>query len=159
MDSPIAAVDVVVTVIYHGDRVLLVYNPRWGAFTLPMTKLRQWPFGEKPTPARIEKEDDAAMRNVGECLGRTYVEAPTRLHEDIIALEQGDRESRSKRYQYRIFGFPVATAEHAPGIAAEWLRVDEILDEERRPISKTAESLVGQLSAEAKLRGESFPPR
>lgn len=109
MDSPLPTVDVVVTVIYHEDRILLVFNPLWGAFTLPMTKLRQWPYGEKPAPVRIEEPEDAAMRNVGECLGRTSLDVPQQLHEDIIALEQSDRESRSKRYQYRVFGFPVTS--------------------------------------------------
>jgi hypothetical protein len=157
MDSPLPTADVVVTVIYHEDKILLVFNPRWGAFTLPMTKLRQWPYGDAPTPARVEDEADAAMRNVGECVGRTYAEAPRRLHEDIIELDQGDRESRSKRYQYRVFGMPMTATDLGPGVAGEWLRVDELLDERRRPISKTARSLVRQLSADAKFHGKSFP--
>jgi hypothetical protein len=159
MNSPLPAVDVVVTVIYHSEQVLLVFNPKWGAFTLPMTKLRQWPYGENPSPARSELPEDAAMRNVGECLGKTFLEGSQSLRQEIIELAQSDADSAAKRYLYRVFAFHALDTALAPGVAGEWLRINEILDEQRRPISKSARSLVRQLATDAKVHGDSFPPK
>ena len=35
-------VDVAVALIVRRERILTTYNPRWGAFTLPMSKRRSW---------------------------------------------------------------------------------------------------------------------
>lgn len=161
MTSPLPDVDVVVTVIHRGEHILLVSNSNWKAFTLPMTKLRRWPYGAEPAPGRAEDPVDAAMRNVGECLGTTSITEPKHwLGKDkLVELTQGDRESASKRYVFHVFGFAAESADLAPGVCGQWLRVDEVLDEQRRPISPTARYIVRQLQAQAKLEGQAFPPK
>ncbi len=161
MTDPLPAVDVVVTVIHRGDQILLVFNPLWGAFTLPMTKLRRWPYGTASKADRVEDAADAAMRNVGECLGTSSTDEPQRWlgDEKLVELMQGDRDSMSKRYIIQVFGFVAPSADLAPGVCGQWLPVDEILDERRRPISPTARFVVRHLQAQAKLEGRVFLPR
>ncbi len=161
MSSPLPEVNVVVTVIHRGKHVLLVSNPNWNAFTLPMTKLRRWPYGEEPAPGRVEDSVDAAMRNVGECLGTTSTKEPQRwLGQDkLVELTQSDRESLSKRYVFHVFGFAVESYDLAPGVCGQWLEIEDILDEQRRPISPTARFILRHFQAQARLEGQAFPPR
>src|SRR5437868_6979168 len=56
MANPLPAVDVAVTVIARGALLLAVYNPSWGAFTLPMTKRRQF-HPEPSVPLSAIPED------------------------------------------------------------------------------------------------------
>ena len=160
MSSPLPEVDVVVTVICRGEQVLLVSNSNWKAFTLPMTKRRHWPYGVEPAPGRLEDPVDAAMRNVGECLGISSTNEPKRwLGEGkLVELTQSDRECISKRYVFHVFGFAAESADLAPGVCGQWLKIDEILDERRRPISPTARFILRHFEAQAKLKGEPFPP-
>ena len=104
MKESLESVKVVVTVIYSGRSILLVYNPQWQAFTLPMTKLRRWPFGENSGLARNEDPVDAAMRNVGEVLGRTSSEVPMLLLEGY-QWAQSDRDAKNRRYSFEVYGF------------------------------------------------------
>ena len=160
MESHQSAVEVVVTVIHHGRKILLVFNAQWGAFTLPMTKLRQWPYGEYEELDKTEDEYDAAMRNAGEVLGKTSTRGPKLLLDNhVVEIQQSDRDSKKKRYAFRLFAFPVDAPDLAPGVLGEWLDVSEILDNERRPISKTARSLICKLNDHAKSNGIPFPPR
>jgi 8-oxo-dGTP pyrophosphatase MutT (NUDIX family) len=157
MDNELTQEQVAVTVIYCEQSILLVYNPRWGAFTLPMTKLRRWQYGPSTGPARVEYWDDAAMRNVGECLGIVSTEKP-KLLMDIHDLRQSDWDAQPKHYLLQVFGFPVQGQSVAPGMACQWLPAKAIGDAQCRPISPTARDLVHRLEAEASLRGTSFPP-
>jgi hypothetical protein len=161
MTDPLPVVDVVVTVIHRGDQILLVFNPLWGAFTLPMTKLRRWPYGTAAKAGRVEDAADAAMRNVGECLGSSSTDEPRRWlgGEKLIELLQGDRDSMSKQYNVEVFGFAAPSSDLAPGVCGQWLPMDEILDERRRPISPTARFVIQHLQAQANLRGRAFPPQ
>lgn len=161
MTDPLPAVDVVVTVIYRGDQILLVFNPLWGTFTLPMTKLRRWPYGTASNTARVEDATDAAMRNVGEYLGTSSTDEPQRWlgDEKLVEHVQGDRDSISKRYIIQVFGFVAPSTDLAPGVCGQWLPINEILDERRRPISPTARFVMQHLQAQAILRGQAFPPK
>jgi hypothetical protein len=135
--------EVAVTLIHHDGRVLVVWNARWGGFTLPMTKRRTWQSMSGPNREEVESWDDAAMRNVGECLGRTSTDIPQfilEIPEYTPSLRSGD----VKRYNFQVFAFHAADAGLPNCAVGEWLTFDEILDKERRPISETARFLVGQ---------------
>jgi hypothetical protein len=143
IDIPL--VDVAVVVLRGEGRVLLVYNPQWSSFTLPMTKRRRWQDPRVPPANREEAWVEAAARAVGECLGTTFTQPPGLLA-DLAEFHQGDRDGVWKRYHFQVFQLPLLTGQqHATGAVTEWLTPAEILDPERRPISPTARSLVQEL--------------
>ncbi|MBX7169260.1 MAG: hypothetical protein K1X74_23205 [Pirellulales bacterium] len=144
-------VEVAVTVFRCEGRLLLVFNAGWGAFTLPMTKRRQETQPQHPHAPRNEAWDDAAMRNSGECLGRTSTAVPT-LACEVTEWLQSDRDGKVKRFSFQVYVVDLPGSEaFPPGLIAEWLLPEEVLDERRRPISPTARFLVGRLQAEAAL--------
>jgi hypothetical protein len=152
-------VEVAVALIADGDRILTVYSPEWGSFTLPMTKRRKWDDPKIPPAHREETWIDAAGRAAAESLGRTFIgltELP--LDPSAAPYHQSDRDGTWKRYEFKTFKLAVWSGESLlPGIVYEWLLVDEILDNDRRPLSPTARHLVRELQAQAKLDGHSFP--
>jgi 8-oxo-dGTP pyrophosphatase MutT (NUDIX family) len=157
MSAPISRVDVVATVIYCGDRLLLVYNDGWGAFTLPMTKLRNWQVGLDAAESRWELGHEAALRNVAEGLHAAVDRQPVLLM-DFGNLRQSDRSHRINHYAFQVFGFEADRQEVGPGIVARWLTCAEILEPARQPISPTARKLVAALLEAALSRQGRFPP-
>ncbi len=153
----IPRVDVAVTVVYHGEQLLLVHNPSWGAFTLPMTKIRTKSAGLDAGAERREAGSDAALRNVAEVLGKT-TQREAGLLCDMPELQQSDRSGRVQHYHLEVFGFPVEEGVVPPGLIAEWLARDEVLDPGRRPISPTARRVVARLIEASQDHGGSFPP-
>jgi hypothetical protein len=135
--------EVAVTLIHHEGRVLVVWNSQWGGFTLPMTKRRAWQSMSGPDLVQAESWDDAAMRNVGECLGCTSTEVPQFVLE-IPEYKPSRRSGEVKRYSFQVFAFHATGFELPRGVVGEWLTFDEILDEQRRPIAITARDLVGR---------------
>ena len=134
---------VVVTLVSSGDRILAVYNDKWGAFTLPMSKRRIW----KDASGQEQTEEwfDAAIRAGAEAFGRTMIGKPKFLV-DVAEFQQSDRDDKWKRYQLQ--AFQIVVEENAPlphARSAEWLTADELLDEERHPISPTARYIVSEL--------------
>jgi hypothetical protein len=157
MSDAISRIDVVATVIYSGGRLLTVYNDSWGAFTLPMTKLRNWQVGLDAAQVRWELGSEAALRNVAECLRATTDREPGLLM-DYGNLMQSDRTRRINHYAFQIFGIEVDRQEAAPGVVAQWLTPDDILDPARQPISPTARKLVAGLLEAELSRKVGFPP-
>lgn len=149
-------IDVSATVIFSGTRLLTVYNERWGAFTLPMTKLRRRPLDADKV--LWERGDIAAVRNVAECLGTTTTRLPVFLM-DSGKLARSTSDGKTKHYAFQIFAFEVSEPSAACGLPAEWLTADEILDPAREPVSPTARSLVAGLQEAALGRGGRFPPQ
>ena len=144
--------DVVATLIVHGGRVLTGYNDKWGAFTLPTTKRRTW---EDDTVAkgavREEPWENAAARAAAEWLGQSLTEPLTDLGE-VPEFQQSDRDGKWKRYRLRAFLLELV-AEHAipPMRIVEWLTPDQIVDENRRPISPTARHIVSHFQLQGVL--------
>jgi hypothetical protein len=144
-------VPVAVTLIHFGSDLLLVYNAKWGAFTLPMTKQRRWPHPSDPCKTFAESWENAATRNLAEWLGRTFTSPPQHIL-DIEDYQQSDRDLKTKQYHFRLFAAAVDSAdERVVWAAAESLSPAEILDPDRRPISPTARMLVQQLLELGKL--------
>lgn len=135
--------DVAAVLITQGSKVLLVYNEKWGSFTLPMTKRRVWDDPKIPVAHREESWNTAAARAAAEALGKTVTGLEFLV--DIPKYSQGDREGTWKRYHFQLFKLAVPkSAQLKPGTIGEWLTVEEIVDNGRGPISPTAIELVPQ---------------
>lgn len=149
---------VAVTVITHGKNLLLAWNSSWGAFTLPMTKVRTLQLGLIEAAHRSETWEHAALRNVGEGLGQTVTQEP-RLLVDIDDLLQSDRTGAGNHYHFQVFWLPVEVAAVRASPMGQWLPSAEILNDDRGPISPTARLVMRRLLAEAAQRGKKdFPP-
>jgi hypothetical protein len=149
-------VDVAVTLIVRGGRILAVYNRPWSAFTVPMTKRRCWQDPSIPPAAREEDWVEAAARAAAEWLGCTSTTPPQFLA-DIAEWRQGDRDGVWKRYHFQVFKVELKEGdETSAGAICEWLSPDQFLDENRRPISPTARHLIKELQDQAQLQGRSF---
>jgi hypothetical protein len=138
--------DVAVALITCGDRILAVYNDRWGAFTLPMTKRRVWedPKAGKDS-ARTEEWEDAALRAAVEWMGRTTTQKPEFVL-DFAEFQQSDRDEKWKRYHVQAYQIELGKdVTPPPSRITEWLTAEEFLDEKRRPISPTARHVVSEL--------------
>jgi hypothetical protein len=94
-DVPMEVEVVVGLVTNPGRRVLLTFNERWGAFTLPMTRRRRGREGNEPLTR-------AAYRAAGEALG-----VPVRLVQDdpkrLAGRLQSARQMVDKQYRYDVF--------------------------------------------------------
>lgn len=136
-------IDVSVVLVTRGPRLLTVFNPSWGSFTLPMTKRRVWSDPSLPPANREESWKAAAARAVAEALGHSISLASLEQVAEIPEYRQGDRDGVWKRYHFQIFRLALREeAEAKSGVTAEWLTVDELLDPDRAPISATARDLV-----------------
>jgi 8-oxo-dGTP pyrophosphatase MutT (NUDIX family) len=156
MAKQLARADVVTTVIYCGNQLLLVRNADWG-FTLPMTKLRSTQLGIDRAGTLWELGEDAAMRNVADCFQMTSAQSPNLLL-DVGGVRQSSRTGDIQFYQFHVYGFDLGYLDLPTGVVGEWRNSDEILDPGRRPISSTARLLVRRLKEVALDRGGSFPP-
>ena len=157
MPDGVSRIDVVATVISCKDSLLLVFNDKWGAFTIPMTKLRHRPLGPQARRTQWELGADAAMRNVGECLGISTGQTAG-LMADVGDIRQSERNGQINHYHFQVYGFQTDRQQAAAGVTANWLTPDEILDPTRSPISPTARALVERLGEIALLQHCQFPP-
>lgn len=150
-------VEVAVAIIVRDGRILAVLNREWGAYTLPMTKRRRW--HDPRTTAGPEHEDwsDAAVRARAECVSGTTTEVPRQLFTEH-EFQQSDRDGKWKSFVFSAYLIRLDTDAAISGQArCEWLSLPEFLDENRRPISKTARHVLVRAAAEAKSRGIDFP--
>ena len=148
--SELPVVEVSVALITWRRRILSVFNPRWGAFSLPMTKRRQWIAPRAPKSPRTEDWLAAATRAAAEALGRTL--SAGRINGPVLRLNgytQSDSDGLLKEYHFRVFHIPVdATVELLGGAVTEWLLTAQFADPDRVPISPTARLLVAKLAAD-----------
>lgn len=135
-----------------GDKVLAVHNPKWGAFSIPMTKRRKWRDPAMRLGAKDEEWQAAAGRAAAEVLGRTLSvdKLPQPLH-DILEYRQNDADGIWKLYDLHVFKMPLhkPPASFGFGIVAEWLTADQL--HERVPVSSTVRYLLKQLEGADKL--------
>lgn len=136
MADPFPLVDVAVVLIAdpRGERMLADYNPGWGSFTLPMTKV-----GELPPAA----PGGAAAAEV---LGRPVAAAAlVRLDVDVPPYQQSGRDGAWKRYRYHLFATRLEIDPHPlPGHAAVWLTPAEWATHE--PVAPTARHVLAVAS-------------
>ena len=163
MSKNVPAVFVAATVITTPDKkILAVYNPLWGSYTLPMTKQRAH-----------EEWRTAAIRAATECLDVLFSSdsklkdvkpnellAPPELYLRTGGHKQSDRSEEKKTYHFQVFGLELESKPLlAPGIIAKWLTVDRFLDKKLEPISWTARYLIERLDTIAVEQNTRFPHR
>jgi len=154
--------EVAVTLIEQGGRILAVYNEPRAWFSLPMTKRRRWydPSAPAGSEERIPKEEewiDAAVRAVAEWLGTTSSTEPKSLGE-ITGRSQGDLDGTWKLYAFHAYQVSLRV-DQGPrsGAVAQWLTVDEFLDENRRPIGGASRYIIRELGKAAASQQAAFP--
>lgn len=149
-------VEAVATVLADGPKILAVFNPRWGGFTLPMSKRKQFRDSSVSAVTRTEEWACAAARVAAVVLGRSFMmdEFPRPLCE-IKDFEQSDADGVWKLYTIQVFGQAVAgDVRLAPGVVAEWLRPEDF--QQREPMTRTVRFVLGRWRSEACCRrGES----
>jgi hypothetical protein len=137
--------DVAVVIIKNGKKILLIYNRKWGAFTLPMTNRRTLIDNRFPN-AQPEEEDwgRAAARAAAEVLGLTFTpaSAPKPVFE-LKNCKRSDADGRIKAYNFHVFVLAVtAGVKLAIGTNGEWLRPNDLGN--REPISQTATEIINE---------------
>lgn len=135
-------VDVAVTLILKDNSILLVYNEKWGAFTLPMTKRRRPEGAESADESLWEPWQDAAARPVVECLGR--LSSPKQVLDDFLPESHFSlRRQTQVIFRYKVFK---VLFEARDKIVAKtptvWLTASEILKGDLHPISPTAIDII-----------------
>lgn len=145
--------DIAAVIVSSGGKILTVFNERWGAFTIPMTKVRAWKDPvEKEAPERQEEWMDAAMRAAAEVLGRTVEGNEFEFLMDVSEFQQSDRDSRWKRYRMKAYGISPTGRVGVPSNAVtQWLTPEEIMDENRGPISPTARHAIAELQLQGRI--------
>jgi hypothetical protein len=144
-------VEAVATVLADGPRILAVFNPRWGGFTLPMSKRKQFRDSSISPAIRQEEWPTAAARVAAEILGRSFIPAdfPQPLCE-IKDFEQSDADGVWKLYTIQVFGLAVTGhVRLAPGVVAEWLRPEDF--QQREPMTHTVRFVLGQMAEQGLL--------
>lgn len=152
MPSPkIESVEVIATLLVRGPKFLAIFNPRWGAFTFPMSRRKQFLDPTVSQAATPEKLERAAARVAAEVLGRSFApeEFPRPLCK-IKEFEQSDADGVWKLYRIHVFGLTLpAGAKAVPGVVTEWLTREDF--QTREPVTHTARYLLQELAANGKL--------
>jgi hypothetical protein len=143
-------IQVAVALVKCGPQILVNYNPRWGAFCLPMTKRRQWEATNNRSGATVDEEwSDAAARAAGEALLQTFLLVPKPILVPEGRVQQSGADLAMKCYHFQVFKVIVdPNALIVAGARVEWLSADELKDKHRQPISPTTRWLIEQLSDE-----------
>ena len=142
----IPSVEVVATLMLQGDKLLSVFNPRWGAFTFPMSKRKFFKDAVVSEAATPEKLNRAAARVAAEVLGRSFLpdEFPSPLLE-IKDFEQSDVDGIWKLYTIHVFTLKLSEGVcFAPGLVAEWRTPKEL--ETREPVTHTARFILARMA-------------
>ena len=144
-------VEAVATVIAQGSKILAVFNPRWGGFTLPISKRKTFRDSVMDSPAKPEDWPKSAARVAAEVLGRSFGpgELP-RLLCEIKDYEQSDADGVWKLYTIQVFGLKVAgDVRLAPGVSVEWLGSEDF--QTREPMTRTARFILARLKEQGLL--------
>ena len=116
-------------------RLLLAWNDKWGAFTLPMTKV------DLEVPA--ETPVQAAVRAAAEVLGipaRVVAGKPVQF---ARGLQKSDRDAEIKDYQYH-----VVQVEAHPDFASSldhgviWASIEKLQLSEYHPVSHSVDAIL-----------------
>jgi hypothetical protein len=145
----IESVEVVATLVVQGKKILAVFNPRWGAFTFPMSRRKFFKDSDVSEAATPEKLDRAAARVAAEVLGRSFAPSdfPTPSVE-IKNFEQSDADGIWKLYTIHVFTLKLSEGTHvAPGVVAEWLTPKEL--QSREPVTHTARFVLRRMEEQS----------
>ena len=117
-------------------RLLLTWNDKWGAFTLPMTKLQSDQPAETP--------EQAGVRAASEVLGVPTRVVPGKAAKFARGLQKSPRDGDIKDYQYNVVPVEVHPdfASHISSKHLVWTAIDKLQTGEYQPISKSVEALL-----------------
>ena len=140
-------VNLSISVVISDGKILVDWNPRWGCFTLPMTKIREWHTDRGHVDTDSETALDAAIRTVAESLGRPLVAGEIPQGPEELELQpyshRSYRDGRWKRYGQTVFVFRIDSP--VLGHRLNWLTPEDL--ETHRPISPTATEVIRHLQA------------
>lgn len=148
--SPFPEVHVAVALVVRDGRLLVIWNPSWSCFTLPMTKVRRRFRVDGSPDADSETARVAAIRAAAEAVGRPLEPSLLPAAAEKLELQpynhRSGRDGQWKRYTREVFAFRVhdVTSPHG-GAAHAWLTPDEART--LQPISPTVEEIVNHLDA------------
>jgi len=143
MAKGLPEVEVAVALITCDKKILAVYSPAWAAFTLPMTKRRQWKDPNVKGGVRLEDWRHAAARAAGEYLRQTIKGFPQDPALEVDRFRQGDRDGLVKLYHYKVYRVVIGKeGPLVPGARTEWLTWVDFQNPNREPISPTARELL-----------------
>jgi hypothetical protein len=128
-----------------GAPILAVFNEKWGAFTLPMSKVRSWEFAGV---RGAETPKDAALRGAAESMGRSFAQPEHVEPLGVLPPEKilSARSMDVKEYDIEVFRVWVEPDAEPEGLGvARWWPVDWFLDPDRKPISETARHIIKML--------------
>ena len=112
---PFPEVRLAAVAITRGPEFLTVFNPKWCAFTLPMTKRRVWTDPEVPAADHEEDPLHAALCAVAEVLARPFAPfefpGPVELVE-LQPFQQSDRDGVWKLYRFDVFRMELPGGRH-----------------------------------------------
>jgi hypothetical protein len=138
-------VEVVATLMRQGPKILSVFNPRWGAFTFPMSRRKFFKDSTVSEAIMPENLDRAAARVAAEIMGRSFPpeEFPKPLL-DIKGYEQSDADGVWKLYEFHVFTLKLSEGVRlGPGIIAEWMTPKEL--QSREPVTHTARFVLSRI--------------
>lgn len=123
-------------VVDSQGRLLLTWNDKWGAFTLPMTKLQS----EQPA----ETPEQAGVRAAAEVLGVPARVVPGKAAKFARGLQKSPRDGDIKDYQYNVVQVEVHPdfANHISSQPLVWASIDKLQTGEYQPVSKSVETLL-----------------
>ncbi len=124
-------------VVDDEQRLLLAWNDKWGAFTLPMSKMY---FGP---PA--EKAEEAAIRAASEVLRLPTRAVAGKSAKETRALEVSARDGELKNYVYTVAPIelhPDFQGRSLSHLAVIWAPIARIESGEYRPLSETVSRLL-----------------
>jgi len=123
-------------VVDSQGRLLLAWNNKWGAFTLPMTKLQSDQPAETP--------EQAGVRAAAEVLGVPTRVVPGKVAQFARSLQRSPRDGDIKDYQYNVV--PVEPhpdfASHISSQPFVWAAINKLQAGEYQPISKSVDALL-----------------
>ncbi len=144
-------VDVAAVLILRGDLILVVYNDKWGAFSLPMSKIRPWERALEESQKTTTYGRIAAFRAAYKLLGRIVSEPILPLHV-CESFVQSEHDGTMKNYNFWLFKMPVSgDTQLIKDVKTEWLTAEALLDENRGPISSTARRLIAEVQSKTKM--------
>ncbi|WP_339743730.1 hypothetical protein [uncultured Rubinisphaera sp.] len=142
-------VNLSVAVILCEGRTLLTWNDNWGAFSLPMTKIRTWPGPSGSVDEDSESAQQAAIRAAAEGLGRPL--QSSEIPDQPVELElqpyshRSHRDGQWKRYSREVFVFELEVDLSSFSGNGVWLTPEEVSS--MQPISQTAQEVLKVLKA------------
>ena len=144
-DFPAVELSAVVVTDRATGRILLDYNERWQAFTLPMSKTHEVP--NEDAPGSDESPLSAAVRAAAEVFGRPMYPGDLTAVARQVHWAHGGADGLLKRYTFNVFTVTVAETPHPlPGHVAVWRTRPELAEQE--PISPTVAVVLAALPTE-----------